>query len=155
MNEHNGWNPNVRFQVGAADSFSECAITIVASRSKGISAPSAPGADFPASFHTCSRAAARALRIARTAFGPAAAKVLTSRDTVGSDATGPKISGEDLSTAMSARQSPPSASVTARSVRTFPGSCSARGRRQASNASDRPLTKPETRSVSISIRPPA
>jgi alkylhydroperoxidase/carboxymuconolactone decarboxylase family protein YurZ len=34
-----------------------------------------------------SRAAALALRIARNAFGPATASMLTSRDTVGSDAT--------------------------------------------------------------------
>ena len=35
-----GWNPNVFFQVGAACSFSECAITIVASRSTVTSPPS-------------------------------------------------------------------------------------------------------------------
>jgi hypothetical protein len=54
---------------GAACSFSECAVTIVASISTGISAPSAPGARSPASAQARSRAAARALRITRSACG--------------------------------------------------------------------------------------
>ena len=43
--------PNVFFQVGAASSFSECAITIVASRSTVTRFPSAPGAASQASAH--------------------------------------------------------------------------------------------------------
>ena len=51
--------------------------------------PPAPGASSPASAQAHSRAAARAARIARSARGPSAASTLTSRDTTGSDATGP------------------------------------------------------------------
>ena len=38
-----GWNPNVFFHVGAACSFSEWAVTIVASKSTATSLPSPPG----------------------------------------------------------------------------------------------------------------
>ncbi len=58
-------NPKVCFQVGAARSLSECAMTIVASRSSGIRLPSAPGACSPANSH----ARTRALRIARKPSG--------------------------------------------------------------------------------------
>ena len=124
---------------GAAFSFSECASTIVASISTGIRPPSAPGARSPASAQARSRAAARALRIARSARGASAASALISREITGSDATGPHSSGWARSTATSARQSPPSASVMARSVRIFPGSCTARGaRHRASPAAQAP-----------------
>src|ERR1035438_4431028 len=66
-----GWKPKVRFQVGMAWSFSEWAITIVASRSTVTRLPSAPGAFCPASAQARSRAAARAARIAFSARGPA------------------------------------------------------------------------------------
>jgi hypothetical protein len=46
--------------------------------------------------------------------------VLTSRDTTGSDATGPASPGCSRSTAMSARQSPPRATAAARSATTLP-----------------------------------
>ena len=105
-NAARGWNPNVFFHVGAAFSLSECAITIVASMSTGISDPSAPGARSPASVQARSRAAARALRIARSARGASAASAVISRDTTGSEATGPASSGCERSTAISARQSP-------------------------------------------------
>ena len=91
--------------------------------------PSAPGAASPASAQARSRAAARAARIAASARGPSAASALTSRDTTGSDATGPARSGCSRSTAISARQSPPSASAAARSATILPGSCTARGAR--------------------------
>jgi hypothetical protein len=81
------------FQVGAAFSFSECASTIVASMSTGTSAPPPPGAWSPASAQARSRAAARALRIARSARGPSAASALISREITGSEATGPYRSG--------------------------------------------------------------
>ena len=67
-----GWKPNVFFQVGAACCFSECAITIVASRSTVTRPPSAPGAASPASAQARSRAAARAARIAFSARGRSA-----------------------------------------------------------------------------------
>ena len=70
-----GWKPNVFFQVGAACSFSEWAITMVASRSTVTRPPSAPGASSPASAQARSRAAARAARIAFSARGPSAASV--------------------------------------------------------------------------------
>ena len=70
-----GWKPKVFFQVGAACSFSECAITIVASRSTVTRPPSAPGAASPASAQARSRAAARAARIAFSARGRSAASV--------------------------------------------------------------------------------
>ena len=73
------------------------------------------------------QAAARALRIALSATGASAASPLTSRDTSGSEATGPNSSGWARSTATSARQSPPATTATARSVTIFPGSCTVRG----------------------------
>jgi hypothetical protein len=124
--------PKVFFQVGQACSFSECAITMVASRSMMTGPPSPPGAAPPASAQARSRAAARAALIAASAAGSSAASVLTSRDTTGSDATGPARAGCSRSTAISARQSPPSASAAARSVMTLPGSCTARGARHGS-----------------------
>jgi len=50
------------------------------------------------------------------------------RDTVGSEATGPNTPGSARSAATSARQSPPTARVTARSHTTLVGSCLAVGR---------------------------
>ena len=54
--------------MGAAFSFSECASTIVASRSTGIRDPSAPGARSPASAQARSRAAAGDPRRDRQTF---------------------------------------------------------------------------------------
>ena len=115
--------------VGAACSFSECAVTSVAStsidqrrlrrRRRG------RGRAAPASCHARARAAARAVSIAASAAGASAASASIVRDTVGSEATGPNTPGSDRSSAMSARQSPPSASVTARSSTTLAGSCTA------------------------------
>ena len=59
------------------------------------------------------------------------------------------------STAMSARQSPPIASVMARSVMIFPGSCTARGARHRASPAARPWSRPVTRSVSASSNAPA
>jgi hypothetical protein len=117
--------------------------------------PSAPGAASPASAQARSRAAARAARIAASARGPSAARDLTSRDTTGSDATGPANSGCSRSTAISARQSPPSASAAARSATILPGSCTARSARHGSRAADRPRPRPVTRSVSHNKTAPA
>ena len=63
-----------------------------------------------------------------------AARRATSRETTGSEATGPNSSGCARSIATSARQSPPSASATARSVTIFPGLCTARAGRHRSSA---------------------
>ena len=154
-NAPSGWKPNVFFQLGAAFSFSECASTMVASMSTGIRLPSAPGARSPASAQARSRATARAWRIARSARGPSAASVATSRETTGSDATGPHSCGWARSTATSARQSPPSPTVMTRSARIFPGSCTARGARHRPKPSDNPPRRPVTRSASASSSPPA
>ena len=62
---------------------------MVASRSTATRPPPAPGALSPASAQARSRAAARAPRTAFSARGRSAARVLTSRDATGSDATGP------------------------------------------------------------------
>ena len=97
------------------------------------SPPPAPGAASPASAHARSRAAARAARTAFSARGRSAASWLTSRDTTGSDATGPASPGCSRSTAMSARQSPPSATAAARSATILPGSWTARGARHREN----------------------
>ena len=121
-NAVSGWKPKVFFQVGAACSFSECAITIVASMSTGISAPPAPGAACPASSRARSRAAARAARIAFSARGASAARLA---DQAGDHRVGghrPEQLRLRPQHATSARQSPPSASVTARSAMIFPGS---------------------------------
>ncbi|MBP2320510.1 hypothetical protein JOF56_000895 [Kibdelosporangium banguiense] len=64
---------------------------------------------------------ARAVRIAVSPSGPAVASRSIARDTVGSDATAPNTPGWLRSTAISAAQSPPSATVTARSVTIFAG----------------------------------
>src|SRR5580700_4331932 len=92
-NAVSGWKPKVFFQVGAAWSFSEHVVTIVASMSTVTSAPSVPGAAPAASAQARSRAAARAVRIAFSAGGASAASLVTSRETTGSEATGPNSSG--------------------------------------------------------------
>jgi hypothetical protein len=79
-------------------------------------APAHPNARTPRG--TCVRAA-------RTAASPEAARVPTKRETVGSEATGPKTAGSARSMPMSARRSPPDATGTRRSGRTFPRSCTA------------------------------
>jgi hypothetical protein len=150
-----GWKPYDFFQVGAACSFSECAITIVASRSTVTRPPSAPGALSPASAQARSRAAARAPRIAFSDRGRSPASWLTSRDTTGSDATGPASPGCSRSTAMPARQSPPRATAAARPAMIFPGSWTARGARHRARFRDRPRPSPVTRIVSRSRTAPA
>ncbi len=121
--------------MGLAWSFSEWAITTVASRSIVTRLPSWPGAFSPASAQACSRAAALAARIAFSACGPSAASIATSRDTTGSDATSPARAGCSRSTAMSARQSPPSATAAARSAMILPGLWTARGARHRASPS--------------------
>jgi hypothetical protein len=153
-NAHNGWNPNVFFHVGRASSLSECAVTGTPSRSI-VNRPSATGDAGPARFQARSRTAARAARIARTAFGPAPARVVTRRDTVGSDATGPNTPGCSRRTPMSERRSPPTASVTARSRTVFPGSWTARVLRHGASAADSSRSNPTARAASVGNTPPA
>jgi len=99
-----------------------------------ITCPVASGAAGSADFRTRWRTSARAERIAVRAFGPAAARAPISRETVGSEATGPNTPGSARSMPTSARQSPPSVTARATSSRIFPGSCTARGRRHGANA---------------------
>lgn len=90
------------------------------------------------------RATARACLIAASASGPAVASRSMARETVGSEATGSNTQGCARSTAMSAAQSPPSATVMARSVTILAGSWIARAgrhrRRPVVMARSRPLT---------------
>jgi hypothetical protein len=65
--------------------------------------------------------------------------------TTGSGAIGPARSGCSRSTAMSARQSPPSATAAARSATIFSGSCTARGGRHRASPPDSPRPSPVTR----------
>src|SRR5262249_59268641 len=64
---------------------------------------------------TCALPISRAARIAFSAVGASAASVVISRETTGSEATGPNSSGWARSIATSARQSPPIETATARS----------------------------------------
>ena len=91
---NNGWKPNVCFHVGAASSFSECAIVIVASKSRHSADPGFGAA--PAA-HARSRAVARA---DRTRPRCAASIRFNSRHVVGIDATGPNRSFRSPSTAI-------------------------------------------------------
>ena len=106
----------------AACSFSEQAVTIVASMSTVTRPPSAPGAAPPGQFPGprpgggpgCADGLQRPRRIAGQAgHQPGDHRIRSHR---------PEQSGSARSTATSARQSPPSASATARSVTIFPGS---------------------------------
>jgi hypothetical protein len=113
------------------------------------------GACSPAADHTTARAHARAVSIALNARDASAAKASIVRDTVGSEATRPNTDGSARSSATSARQSPPSASVTARSVITFAGSCRAVGLRHGASTADNAVSTPHARTVSTRATPPA
>ena len=113
------------------------------------------GASSPASVQTRRRAAARAVSIATNAWSTSSAKVSTSRDTVGSDATGPNTAGSARSRFTSARQSPPNANATARSSTILPGSWIANGFRHGRSAVDNDRPRPLVRIVSTSNTPPA
>ena len=73
--------------------------------------------------------AARAARIAVITAAESSPRASISRLIVGSEATAPNNSGWARTTATSARQSPPSAIVTARSSTVLPGSCTDRAGR--------------------------
>jgi len=76
---------------------------------------------FAPSFHACSRAFARAARSSSKRAGSCAIRSIT-RKAVESEATSPKSGCWSRTERRSARQSPPSASITARSRTTRPGS---------------------------------
>jgi hypothetical protein len=97
----------------------------------------------------------RAVLIAASTGGASAARVATARDTVGSEATAPNTPGSPRRTAMSARQSPPSASVTARSLTILAGSWAANGLRHGPSAPDRARSRPTARTVSVNAAAPA
>lgn len=122
-NATSGWCPKVFFQVLAACSFSECARSSTPSRST-ITSPPAFGAALPANFHTRSRISVRALRIVARARGPAAARLSTRRETVGSEATGLNTAGSARNIATSAGQSLSRAEASTVLKRILPGWCS-------------------------------
>lgn len=95
-----GWYPNPPLNVGAAPSLAECASTRVASTSitNGLSALiPAVGAFPPARDHTRRRTSPRAASTAASTASASWARVLISRQTVGSEATGPKTSSAQRS----------------------------------------------------------
>ena len=120
-----GWNPKVRLKVGAACSFSLCATTIVASTSRTTVAPrSVPAtllAGTPPGSRDQTRRRTRALAAA-IFFTRAGVTSSRARHTVGGEATGPSTAAWWRSTSMSAIASPPSASITATSLSTWPRS---------------------------------
>ena len=108
--------------------------------------------------HTAARAVALAARIAAIAAIASAgfsAKVSIRRLTVGSEATAPNSSGWARTTAMSARQSPPSAIATARSNTVLPGSWTDRAARHGAKPSDKAVASPLPRAVDSNIAAPA
>jgi hypothetical protein len=105
------------------------------------------GACAPASDQARARAVARAEAIAASAAGASAARESISRGTVGSEATGPNTSGAARNCARSARQSPPTARLTARSSRILPGLCRANGRRHGSSTCERAVSRPTASAV--------
>src|SRR3954451_22008618 len=113
------------------------------------------GAWFPAVAHTQARAAARAVLIALSTAGASAASAWIVRDTVASEATGPYTAGSARISATSARQSPPTARVSARSNTTLAGSWTASGLRHGDNAARSPAPRPLAATVSVSSTPPA
>ena len=74
---------------------------------------------------------------------------------MGSEATGPKSSPWQRSTARSDRHRPPRAAHRARSATILPGSCTARGLRQDSRAPDSAVSRPTARTVPVSSLAPA
>ena len=93
--------------------------------------------------------------IAPSVASRSSARVAISRDTVGSDATGPNTPGWARNTAISAAASPPNATATARSPTIFPGSWTASGRRHGPSRFDSSRDSPLRRAVSTSNVAPA
>src|SRR6476660_8170282 len=104
---------------------------------------------------TVARAAARAPRIAVITAAESSPRVSMSLLIVGSEATAPNNSGWARMTAASARQSPPSAIVTARFSTVLPGSCTDRAGRHGLNACESSLASPLTWADSSNSAAPA
>ena len=151
-----GWNPNPPLKFAAACSFSECAVTNVASTSSTTvsprSAPAAADAGNPSGSNsqTRRRARARALAIRFNAAGVTSSNV---RHTVAGDATGPHT-GWWRRVSMSPIASPPAARTVATSTRTWPRSCKGLKLRRAS-AVDNPPVSPTLSASSRSAADPA
>jgi hypothetical protein len=104
----------------------------------------------------CSQATSRALaRAARRAFRAAASMPASTRQAVGVEATEPNTSCWSRSTARSRIASPPSASITARSTATRPGSCPVPRGRSRCRASEKALVSVVASARSASRREPA
>lgn len=91
----------------------------------------------------------------RRAFRAAVLMPASTRQAVGVEATGPNTSRWSRSTARSAIASPPSASVTARSTATRPGSCPVPRGRSRHRASEKALVSVVASARSASRREPA
>ena len=115
----------------------------------------AVGASAPARAHARCRTTVRARFTAASTASTWSARVPTSRQTVGSEATGPKTSPWHRSRATSDRHRPPRATHTARSAMILPGSCTAHDRRHADRARESSLPRPVTLLVSVSSLAPA
>ena len=98
----------------------------------------------PARSHTRCRTVLRARFTAASTASTWSARVPTSRETVGSEATGPKTSLSHRSSERSDRQRPPRATHTARSAMTLPGSCTDHIRRHDDRARESSLPRPVT-----------
>ena len=103
-------------------------------------------------FQARRRARARAMAMASRR---AALMEAITRQAVGSEATSPKRSGWFRRTLRSERLSPPSASITARSTRTRPGSCFERRLRVGAIAADSAWVRPTASARSANRRLPA
>ena len=105
----------------------------------------------------CAQASSRARARAPRGSGPAPPSSMPSRTrhAVASEATGPNSSGWLRSTARSAIASPPSASITARSTATRPGSWPESRWRSGANASLIAADRPVASARSASSRAPA
>lgn len=145
----NGWNPNVRFHVAAAFSFSLCAMVIVASKSMHSS--SLRSGPAPAA-HACARASARAWR---TIGRWSASTRSSARHAVGIEATDPNASSRSPRTSMTVTASAPSATATARSVSTRPGACRHGPRYVSTRAAFSSLNRPVSHASYRSIPSPA
>ena len=153
-----GWWPNPFLKVGAAPSLSECTLTKAASTSitNGRFAETpAVGECSPARAHTRCRTVLRARLTAASTASTWSARAPISRETVGSEATGPKTSFSHRSSERSDRHRPPRATHTARSKMILPGSCTDPGRRHGNKAPQSSSPRPVTPLVSVSSLTPA
>src|SRR3954452_22898152 len=105
-------------------------------------------------FQAFARARARASRSAPSSVGSAAIAAIT-RKAVASDATGPNSGSRSPPARRAARQSPPSASITARSRTTRPRSCPPRRSRILARPSDNAAVRPSLSAASANSPAPA